>query len=1270
MSGKFGQVAIPIAAGLVGFGIGGAIAKAAFWGAKGTALAGSIGFMVGSFVGQMIAPKPSMTHRMPQMAGYPIQQSAKGSPLPVVYGTVKTAGNIIWLGDLESYVVVHKQSGGKGGGGTSKTEEVRYKRSFLIAICHGPANVVRLWKGKDEVDLNEATYYDGLNNSGIRTLTGEDYGDYKHVCCAYFEDYELGNSAQLPNFTFEVRSGTVGFFLGAGYLYSTWGVAKVDGTGALDGTWGFSGRTWNLTQDSTTQAACQSSIDGSVYVINGHQDAKGDLYRSHIFDNGTGTVNIGDILTGSINGNQVEVVDVYYWTDYPVDGSYAGMVAWKAVDGLPGDKVSNNEDLSNGTGGVIKVSASPENTGWRWIHKFDKDGKLDTSWGQHGRKYVNAVSIAYALKEDSQGNLYYGVVGGRHGKLDADGQWVWMTTYNSTDSESIYYCMAIELSEDEKYVYMFGHQGGLAGFTGVEHDYNGMKLNAATGVLVSGWGNNGDGRFMSSTDRYGLGQERDILDIQRIPGTEKLWGVQNGAEINGTRYSLVQINESGNYASVGNNGELLNLTQCMGRCQLDVDNAGRAWVLCYPCSSSGIMTETAVDVYCVDVDGTILYEFTVSGSGTGWANGILVSGGYVYLTSGSTEVQGGITACVHRYTYEGNVDTDWPDTSMRSVAFPYEVEWIFKNQQFQSEDVNPAWVIYDYMTNYRYGGGVPTSMMDLNSFRESANYFDEHGLLFSFLFAQTQSLKDAIDYILSHCFGYITMVDGKYKLGVYKDEAAARDLTRDHIQIIDANDIEPPIRVTKRKYSETFNRIEITWTDRDNNYDTSVVTVMDEVDIRVSGTTRKKTLQLLGITNETVAIKVAWRMLYDALYRFSNYSVPTGFKLMFLYPGQVISLNDGFRILDERIRITGVTQEERSASVTLDCIEDQAYLYPIFSYRTDRTRHSVQSSPTLVSPLVVFRESMDQSLLHLSIIPQGTETNGWFIYRSFDDVSYEYMGAAGIDGVDTANAHGTLDTDIPAYITGPLYRPDDVIDVTLDSGKGLGLVSASDEEFWSYKKLARIGDEIIAYRDATNVSGDQWRLKGIIRGLFYTTPEAHSTTDDFYTLNIDFTYIYEPTDIGRTIYFKLATFYGDNVQDLEDVSSVSRVISGQYQIPGAISNLRILNREGHVTITGYPIQMDMNFTNWDSGLGRSPFGNCVWSRGSKDESINDIRIQLKETDGTKILDETHSLDGYEADQYRLTLEDVDRDGNDPIDVFVSAIASTSGPERNHRVNII
>jgi len=97
----------------------------------------SIGYLAGSLVGSLIDP-PKVEG--PKLSDLKLQHSTYGSMIPVLYGTKRVSGNVIWQTDL----IEHKQkSSGKGG---PQITSYTYTASWAVALCEGPiAGIRKLW---------------------------------------------------------------------------------------------------------------------------------------------------------------------------------------------------------------------------------------------------------------------------------------------------------------------------------------------------------------------------------------------------------------------------------------------------------------------------------------------------------------------------------------------------------------------------------------------------------------------------------------------------------------------------------------------------------------------------------------------------------------------------------------------------------------------------------------------------------------------------------------------------------------------------------------------------------------------------------------------------------------------------------------------------------------------------------------------------------------------------------------------------------------------
>lgn len=143
-----------------------------FFGPLGT----SIGWALGSALGNALSPTNS---NGPRLTDLHLQNSSYGQAIPIVYGTVRIAGDVIWETDLQEH---SQKTGGKGG---PTVTTYTYTASYAVLLCEGPiGGVLRIW----------------ANGRLVWDPTSMDPTDFP------FTLY-LGDEVQLPDPTIEAVEG-------------------------------------------------------------------------------------------------------------------------------------------------------------------------------------------------------------------------------------------------------------------------------------------------------------------------------------------------------------------------------------------------------------------------------------------------------------------------------------------------------------------------------------------------------------------------------------------------------------------------------------------------------------------------------------------------------------------------------------------------------------------------------------------------------------------------------------------------------------------------------------------------------------------------------------------------------------------------------------------------------------------------------------------------------------------------------------------------------
>ncbi len=190
--------------------------------AIGTFLGGPIGGIVGraagAIAGNLIDQKlfgPG-TKRIegPRLHDLRVMASEEGAAIPVLYGRMRVAGQVIWSTNLEEVVETDTDSaGGKGGGPKTRTTSYTYFANFAVGLCEGEIDGIgRVWADGKEIDLAAFTIrlYTGTESQAPDSLiaaieSAAGAPAYRGLAYIVFEKLPLADFGnRLPQLSFEV----------------------------------------------------------------------------------------------------------------------------------------------------------------------------------------------------------------------------------------------------------------------------------------------------------------------------------------------------------------------------------------------------------------------------------------------------------------------------------------------------------------------------------------------------------------------------------------------------------------------------------------------------------------------------------------------------------------------------------------------------------------------------------------------------------------------------------------------------------------------------------------------------------------------------------------------------------------------------------------------------------------------------------------------------------------------------------------------------------
>lgn len=158
---------------------------------------------------------PSQSYTAPMEASLRISTSAYGLALPIVYGTTRVPGNLMWYGAFTAvpHTTTSTSGGGKGGGGGGTTTQTTYTytASMMLGLSEGQIQGVgALWRDKQYYATNTLfTIYNGSDTQTAWPYMTSNFPSqalaYRGVAYAAAANYDLGDSSSTPNQSFEVK---------------------------------------------------------------------------------------------------------------------------------------------------------------------------------------------------------------------------------------------------------------------------------------------------------------------------------------------------------------------------------------------------------------------------------------------------------------------------------------------------------------------------------------------------------------------------------------------------------------------------------------------------------------------------------------------------------------------------------------------------------------------------------------------------------------------------------------------------------------------------------------------------------------------------------------------------------------------------------------------------------------------------------------------------------------------------------------------------------
>ena len=244
------------------------------------------------------------------------------------------------------------------------------------------------------------------------------------------------------------------------------------------------------------------------------------------------------------------------------------------------------------------------------------------------------------------------------------------------------------------------------------------------------------------------------------------------------------------------------------------------------------------------------------------------------------------------------------DDTPRSDKLIYAGDWDGKfHSQLRWTD-NPAWILYDLLTNNRYGMGSHIDVDKINKWQlykigrfcdavDDNGYFqgvtDGHGGLeprFScnIVFDKGQKIYDAINTIAGLFRGRVFFGNSEINFVDDRPRRTTNLFTNESVK-------DGQFFYSNNARDQQYNTIEVSFKDRFDNFVPKIEVIEDEEDIRERGVFKTR-IEGVGITSRSMANRVGQHKIFSSLEENQTVAFTAGLESLLCQPGDLVAIED------------------------------------------------------------------------------------------------------------------------------------------------------------------------------------------------------------------------------------------------------------------------------------------------------------------------------------------------------------------------------------------
>jgi len=455
-----------------------------------------------------------------------------------------------------------------------------------------------------------------------------------------------------------------------------------------------------------------------------------------------------------------------------------------------------------------------------------------------------------------------------------------------------------------------------------------------------------------------------------------------------------------------------------------------------------------------------------------------------------------------------------------------------------NEGMNPAHIMYECLTNKKWGLGYDRSDIDVDSFMAAAATLNTEDFGLCLVWAKQSTIFDFLQEVTDH-IGAILSINpftGQFYLKLIRQEST-EGLTQ-----VDSSNSKMVDRQAP-SWGNTTNTIAVTYYNVDEKEKRSV-TVHDSGNIRVQGRVVHRDTAYMGINNAALATRVAERDLRMLSVPLNKIDLEVNRVGWTLRPGDIFDYSNPERGLDGIVlRVGNISLGTLTAgTIKVSCVQD-VFSMPETTYYTEEPGGWVPADGEPQEP--------PRRLL--------VESPYWLLERKMSDADLEVLTDLDtfVGGIATRPTGLSYNYELWTRVGAEVYIRRSVggwapcYELTADIGEDDGYFSylqvseISDGDRIEVPKLALLGDELV-WITAVNSSFTQLT---VYRAMIDTVPATHTAGALVYVFQTFDSK--DPTKYlaGETVDAKFLTVASGGTLDIADANQLELITVGRQGRP-------------------------------------------------------------------------------------------------------------------------